>query len=62
MNIYEMKLHEYFSIDSQRSVFRVAGGWVYTIYYRNSSTATCFVPFDNEYMKSVEIKPEDIPI
>ena len=60
MDIYEMKLHEHFSIDSQRSVLRVAGGWVYTI-YGNTSTATCFVPFDNEYMKSVKIKPEDIP-
>jgi hypothetical protein len=48
--IYNMKLHETYSIDNRIYILRVPGGW---IYYKFSSNgyATTFVPFNNEFQK-----------
>lgn len=46
-NIYQLKLGQQVLIDSNSSILRVPGGWVY-----NSLNGTCFIPFDNEFMET----------
>jgi hypothetical protein len=49
-SIYDLKLHENFSVSSAATCFRVAGGWIYS-FIDNFSRITqyVFVPFSNEF-------------
>lgn len=53
--IYKLKLNEsieYIEHDINTRILRVAGGWVYTVFNRgNDMGSSCFVPFDNEFLK-----------
>jgi len=52
--IYELKLHESLTFQDSNGwhndVIRVAGGWIY-IQATSDKMTSCFVPFDNEFMK-----------
>ena len=50
--IYTMKLHEIIQISEYRSMFRVAGGWIYQ--NRQLPMSEIFVPFNNEFMNVFE--------
>ena len=67
--IYNLELHETLQIrDESLQIQRVPGGWNYIYtrqdfneeddYYETVISHIVFVPYDNEFYKSAEIKPE----
>ena len=60
-DIYKMKLHEMLmDLDNpkgegQFTCLRVAGGWIYTQWIEGIPQPV-FVPFNNEFMESEEVK------
>ena len=60
-NIYKMKLHAVENLANQMSIIRVPGGWIYESFTEQVGghfhSSMCFVPFDNEYMKSNDSEP-----
>jgi hypothetical protein len=59
-NIYEMKLHEEFYIDSCIRVLRVPGGWIYitkretSFDHKSVALSSVFVPYNNEFQEGVQ--------
>ena len=57
--IYDLKLHESISLNSNHlEIKRVAGGWLYIESYEyqdNMALTSCFIPFDNEFQKSEKL-------
>jgi len=56
-DIYNMKLHDSFILEAGNypayNVLRVPGGWLYTVYEEEGTSAT-FVPFNNEFMNKTK--------
>ena len=54
MDIYDMKLHEEFRIESGKvdTVKRVASGWIYLF---GTDCLPVFVPYDNHFQRDREV-------